>query len=116
MKRTTWPPYWPVAPEQSSAAAGPPTSSNLLRGEPPPPEVTVPTRRRVPGVKTRRSHVPRDERTFWRRIPVTSVPTTLVDLAPILDADSLARACHEAGVRHRTTPAQVERSLARRPN
>ena len=29
---------------------------------------------------------------------------------------SLARACHEAGVRYGTTPAQVEAVLARRPN
>ncbi len=33
----------------------------------------------------------------------------------MLDLDDLARACHEAGVRHRTTPAQVEVVLARRP-
>src|SRR3954447_9729021 len=29
--------------------------------------------------------------------------------------DALARACHEAGVRYRTTPAQVATSLSRRP-
>ena len=49
------------------------------------------------------------------RIPVTTVPRTLVDLAAVLTADDLARACHEAGVRHRTTPAMVEAVLARRP-
>ncbi len=37
-------------------------------------------------------------------------------MAADLGADSLARACHEAGVRYRTTPAQVERILGRRPN
>ena len=47
---------------------------------------------------------------------MTSVPRTLVDLAPYLPEDDLARACHEAGVRHHTTPAQVEAILARRPN
>ena len=41
----------------------------------------------------------------WRGIPVTTVARTLVDLAASLSTDDLARACHEAGVRHRTTPA-----------
>ena len=47
---------------------------------------------------------------------MTTVPRTLVDLAPELSLDALARACHEAGVRYQTTPAQVEIVLARRPN
>jgi very-short-patch-repair endonuclease len=42
-------------------------------------------------------------------------PRTLVDLAAVLTPDDLARACHEAAVRYRTTPAQVEAVLARRP-
>ena len=33
----------------------------------------------------------------------------------MLGPDPLARACHEAGVRHGTTPAGVEEVLARRP-
>ena len=52
----------------------------------------------------------------WLGIPVTSVPRTLVDLAAVMQIDDLARACHEAGVRYRTTPADVEAVLARRPN
>jgi len=47
----------------------------------------------------------------WRGIPVTTVARTLVDLAAVLAADDLARACHEAGVRHGTTPADVEAAL-----
>jgi hypothetical protein len=87
-----------------------------LKGPAPPPEVTAPSRRRVKGVKTRRcrSIDPRDVTTF-RGIPVTTPPRTLVDIAAVLDLDDLARACHEAGVRHRTTPARVEVVLARRP-
>jgi very-short-patch-repair endonuclease len=50
-----------------------------------------------------------------RGIPVTSVPRTLVDLAALLTVHALARACHEAGVRYRTTPTQVEAVLSRRP-
>ena len=89
----------------------------LLKGPPPPPEVVAPTQRRVPGLKTHHSRrLSRRDGTTWRGIPVTTVPRTLVDLAAVLGADALARACHEAGVRHGTTPAQVEAVLARRPN
>jgi very-short-patch-repair endonuclease len=89
----------------------------ILKGSPPPPEVTTPTERRVKGVRTRRSRRSgAAEATTWRGIPVTTVPRTLVDLAAVLSDDDLARACHEAGVRHRTTPADVDAVLARRPN
>jgi hypothetical protein len=87
----------------------------LLKGRAPAPEVTAPTERRVKGMRTRRAHGPRDAMT-WRGIPVTTVARTLVDLAGVLSADDLARACHEAGVRYHTTPAMVEAVLARRPN
>jgi very-short-patch-repair endonuclease len=89
----------------------------LLKGPPPPPEVMTPTERRVRGVKTRRCRKihPRDA-TAFRGIPVTTVPRTLVDLAPDLALDELARAFHEAGVRHHTQPKHVEAVLARRPN
>ena len=50
-----------------------------------------------------------------RGIPVTTVPRTLVDIAAELPEHALARACHEAGVRYRTTPRQVEAVLAQRP-
>jgi very-short-patch-repair endonuclease len=87
----------------------------LLKGSAPPPEVTTRTTRRVPGVRTRRSRQ-LDDATTWRAIPVTTVARTLTDLAGDLPLDALARACHEAGVRYRTTPADVEAVLARRPN
>jgi very-short-patch-repair endonuclease len=56
---------------------------------------------------------PRDA-TTWRGIPVTAVPRTLVDLAAVLSAHELARACHEAGINHGTTPNAVEAVLERR--
>jgi hypothetical protein len=89
----------------------------LLKGPVCDPEVTIRGERRVAGVATRRSRRlhPR-ETTLWRGVPVTSPARTLVDLAAVLDAEELARACHEAGVRHHTTPRQVEAVLARRPN
>ena len=80
-------------------------------------EVTGPTERRVRGVITRRSRrMDRRDAMVWRRIPITTVERTLVDLAAALAVDDLARACHEAGVRHGTTPAQVEAVLARAPS
>ena len=83
----------------------------------PPPEVLCPTERRVKGVRTRRARrIDRRDVTRQRAIPITTVPRTLVDLAAVLAEDELARACHEAGVRHRTTPAQVQAVLDRRPN
>jgi hypothetical protein len=84
----------------------------LLKGLPPPPEVTAPTERRVKGIKTRRARLTGMK---VRGIPVTTVPQTLIDLAAELGLDDLARACHEAGVRYRTTPRQVEKLLRRQP-
>jgi hypothetical protein len=85
----------------------------LIKGRAPAPEVIAPTKRRVQGVLTRRGeHV---EATTHRGIPITTVPRTLVDLAAHLSLDALARACHEAGVLHDTTPRQVEAVLAKRP-
>jgi very-short-patch-repair endonuclease len=85
----------------------------MLKGNAPAPAVTARTERRVPGVRTRQGE--RDG-TLWRGIPVTTPAETLVDVAAVVDETELARACHEAGVRHHTTPEQVEAVLARRPN
>jgi hypothetical protein len=64
----------------------------ILNGPPPEPEVTLPSKRRVDGITTRRSE--RVEATTWRAIRVTTVARTLVDLAAVLPLDALARACH----------------------
>jgi very-short-patch-repair endonuclease len=89
----------------------------LVRGPAPEPEVTAPTERRVTGVLTRHSRrIDPREQTVWRGIPITTPARTLVDLAAVLDEAELARACHEAAVRHHTTPAHVEAVLARRSN
>jgi hypothetical protein len=50
-----------------------------------------------------------------RGIPITTVPRTLVDLAAELAEEELARACHEAGVRYKTTPRQVHAVIAAVP-
>jgi very-short-patch-repair endonuclease len=89
----------------------------LLNASQPVPEVTAPTNRTVRGVRTRRSrHIDRRDIANWRGIPVTTVPRTLVDLAAILSEGALARACHEAGIRHRFSPADVLAVLDRRPS
>lgn len=89
----------------------------VLSVPPPAPEVLSTTGRIVRGAITRRSRgVDAVDRMTSRGVPVTTVARTLVDLAAVLGRDELARACHEAGVRHETTPAQVERVLDRRPN
>ncbi len=88
----------------------------LVKGQAPPPEVSAPTERRVKGIKTHRSRrMGRRETTVWLGVPVTTVPRTLVALAARLSPADLARAFHEAGIRHHTTPEQVEAVLARHP-
>jgi very-short-patch-repair endonuclease len=89
----------------------------LVNGTPPPPEVVSRTERRIEGVRTSRSRdLDARDGTIFKGIPVTTVPRTLVDMSSELSLDALARACHEAGVRYRTTPKAVEAVLVRRPN
>jgi very-short-patch-repair endonuclease len=83
----------------------------LIRGTAPRPEVTTRSERRVPGVTTRRSRTL--QRTKHRGIPITTVARTLIDLAPRVSADHLARACHEAGIKYGTTPADIKAITAR---
>jgi hypothetical protein len=86
----------------------------LIRGPAPPPEVVARSERRIEGILTCRSRrFDPCEATVVLGIPVTTVARTLVDLAAVLGAEALARACHEAGVLHGTTPGEVEAVLAR---
>jgi very-short-patch-repair endonuclease len=79
-------------------------------------EVTAPTERRIEGLRVRRSRADISlDAWMWRGVPVTSIPRTLVDIAGALSDGELARAVHEAQVRFRTTPSDVERVLTRRP-
>jgi hypothetical protein len=89
----------------------------LVKGTAPVPEVTTVAYRRVAGITTRRvRHLDEREVAFHRAIPITTVPLAVVDLAGHLSLDDLARACHEAQVRHRISGAMVDAALARRPN
>jgi hypothetical protein len=78
--------------------------------------VVAPGERRIEGILTCRSRrTDSRDATVVRGIPATTVARTLVDLATVLEAGVLARACHEAGVLHGTTPGDVEAVRARRP-
>ena len=88
----------------------------LVKGSAPRPEVIALTERRVTGIVTHRTRVPLgSDATTYHGIPIATVARTLVDLAAPLGVERLAWACHQAGVRHHTTPAQVEQVLQRRP-
>jgi hypothetical protein len=89
----------------------------LLKGAAPAPEVITLTERRIEGIRTRRvRRLDRRDVIVVRGIRVTSVARTLVDLAAALSIHELAQACHEAGVRYKATPRQVEAALKRYSN
>ncbi len=83
----------------------------VIKGKPPPPEVTAPTQRK--GARHSPS-ICRNEATTRRGIPVTTLVRALIDIAPRISEERLARICHEAGVLHNVTPAMVDRLL--KPN
>ena len=88
----------------------------LVKGDAPPAEVISPSQRRIDGVTVHRCrNLEAADVAICRQVPVTTVARTLVDLAAALSPEALARACHEAGVRYRTGPADVEQVLERRP-
>jgi len=89
----------------------------IFRGTAPAPEVTidVASGRRRPGIRIHRSTLHPLEVMTFANIPVTRPERMLLDLAPRLTAERLARACHEAWVLHRTTPAMIEACIARNP-
>jgi hypothetical protein len=83
----------------------------LMKGTAPPPEVSARTQRKLKGVETHRRGLERRDKTVWRGIPVTTVPRTLIDLSSLLSLDDLAQAFHEASVRYRIKPDQVEAAM-----
>ena len=89
----------------------------LIDWRPATPEVLTPTERRVRGIRTRRCRaLGTEDRTIRDRVPITSVPRTLVDMAGRLSVDALATACHRAGGLHRATPRHVAAVFGRYPN
>ena len=89
----------------------------LVKGNVPKPELVSRREIDIKGLKaTRCRKLIREDTTRWKGIPITSPPRTLVDLAAVLSAEALARACHEAGVKYGTAPRHVEAVLKRKPN
>ena len=89
----------------------------LVKGRVPEPELISERQLKIRGLHcTRAGKLAREDTTRWNGIPITSPPRTLVDLAAVMSADALARACHEAGVRYGTKPRHVEEALKRKPN
>ncbi len=90
----------------------------LVRGAPPAPEVTIPAgeSRTRPGICIHRSALPSLDTSILDAIPITTVPRTLLDLAPTTQPELLTRMCHEAWVQHRTTPGQIDAAIARNPH
>lgn len=86
-----------------------------VKGQAPAPEVDAPVRHSIRGLVCHRGAQDRHDRTVWRGIPTVTVARALVEIAGRLGPGDLARACHEAGVCHRTTPRQVEDALSRWP-
>jgi hypothetical protein len=70
----------------------------LIAGFSGPIHLTVPTKRRRPGILLHRSSVPNDERTEVDGIPVTTVPRTILDCAPAMTERRLERLINEADV------------------
>jgi very-short-patch-repair endonuclease len=77
-------------------------------------EVTAPTDRRMPGVRTHRSRQRTDVTTHYG-IPTTTPARTLLDLAGILDRVSLTRAVNDARLRHLMSGNDLDDLLARSP-
>lgn len=89
----------------------------LVKGKVPAPEVTATRQLKIKGLKSSLSAtLAPEDTTRWQGIPITSPARTLVDLAAVLSAEALARACHEAGVKYGTAPRHVEAVLKRRRN
>ena len=91
----------------------------LVRGRTPPAEVTIPVcnGRKRPGIVIHRVRVLHQRDTaYLDGIPITTVPRTLLDLAPRTAPDELTRMCHEAWVHHRTRRAHIEATIARNPH
>lgn len=90
----------------------------VVAGAPPPPEVTIDATngRRRAGITIHRSRLHPLDVAELDDIPITILPRVLLDLAPRLTAGALARACHEAWVRHGTGPRQLESCIERNPH
>jgi very-short-patch-repair endonuclease len=85
----------------------------LTKGDPPEPVVRTRTERTIEGIESHRAR--RVKRgTEWKGVPITTVPVTLIDIAPEMGSKDLARACHEAQMRFGLTPERVGPTMPRK--
>jgi hypothetical protein len=77
------------------------------------PEVTVPPQQhpRSPSVIVHRTELPKADRRLWNRLPVTSAARTIIDLAAVVDVESLAMAVDCAWRRHLVSLEWLERRM-----
>jgi len=90
----------------------------ILRLRPAMPEISVPTpggRRQKRILVHRNQTLVVPDTTTLHKIPMTSVPRILLDIAPSTSATELTRAGHEAWIRHGISPRHVEACIARNP-
>jgi hypothetical protein len=108
-----------LAAGDRAALAGRAATHNygLLRGRPPAPEVMTTAHRRIRGVVVHRARsIDEEHIRVWNGIRTTTIARTVVDLAGVCSLDTLARIHHEADVRFRIDPDDVDAVLALRPN
>jgi very-short-patch-repair endonuclease len=79
-------------------------------------EITVPTRRAVPGITLHASTLPADEHEVVDGLPMTTVARTLLDLAGLLSAAELRKAFGEADYLRLTSPVGLPELLLRHPS
>jgi len=85
----------------------------LSKGDPPDPVVKARTSRRINGIEVHKARS-LERGTVWRGVPITTVPQTLIDLAPSMPFDQLVLACHEADVKYGVTPQSFKGRIPRR--
>lgn len=91
----------------------------VVSGTPPAAAVTVPNtagRARPAIVIHRVKALDRRDVATLDDIPITTIPRTLLDLAPHTTAARLTRMCHEAWVRHRCDERAIGACIARNPH
>lgn len=90
----------------------------LIKVRPELPHVSVPTTNGLdrPEISIHRVRaLPDAHLTTWFGIPATTVARVLLDIAPRLGLTDLTTACHEAWIRHKVGPPQIESCIELTP-
>lgn len=76
----------------------------VIGGDAPAPEISVPGGCTVAGIRCRRRTI---DRRLRSGIPVATLPQTIVDLAAVMDLETLGHVCHKADVRYRLRRIEI---------